>query len=153
MCSAQCGEGFRKRKVECKIFLEFSKTVARLPDHKCPGPKPSETEICFAGLCDKPTKPVVVKEEEGEEENDDFVSSQATEPTFEDGGKDEQQSEHTRRDIQQDHIGGSRRSSASLVARPLKTNSNDRGRKSSYKWKEDGFTECTESCLGGTYAV
>ena len=35
----------RKRKVDCKIFLEFSKTVAVLPDHKCPGPKPPETEI------------------------------------------------------------------------------------------------------------
>ena len=28
--------------------------MARLPDHKCPGPKPAETEICFAGLCDGP---------------------------------------------------------------------------------------------------
>lgn len=53
-CSARCGEGYRKRRVECKIFLEFSKTVARLPDHKCPGPKPAETEICFSGLCDGP---------------------------------------------------------------------------------------------------
>ena len=49
-CSARCGEGIRRRRVECKIFLEFSKTIATLEDSKCPGPKPTETEICFAGL-------------------------------------------------------------------------------------------------------
>ena len=45
-CSASCGEGMRFRKVECKIFMEFSKTVAVLPDKECPGLKPAETEIC-----------------------------------------------------------------------------------------------------------
>ena len=50
-CSSPCGEGIRERKVECKIFLEFSKTIATLPDHECPGPKPAMTEICFSGLC------------------------------------------------------------------------------------------------------
>ena len=48
-CSARCGEGIRKRRVDCQIFLEFSKTIATLEDSKCPGPKPAETEICFAG--------------------------------------------------------------------------------------------------------
>ena len=32
--------------MECKIFMEFSKTVATLPDKECPGVKPAETEIC-----------------------------------------------------------------------------------------------------------
>ena len=50
-CSSPCGEGIRERKVQCKIFLEFSKTVAVLPDHECPGPKPPTTEICYSGLC------------------------------------------------------------------------------------------------------
>ena len=45
-CSASCGEGIRRRRVECKMFLEFSKTVATLPDKECPGLKPAETEIC-----------------------------------------------------------------------------------------------------------
>ena len=40
------------REIKCQIFLEFSKTVANLPDEKCPGPKPATTEICYAGLCD-----------------------------------------------------------------------------------------------------
>ncbi|PSN38860.1 hypothetical protein C0J52_21399 [Blattella germanica] len=43
-CSATCGEGIRRREVQCKIFLEFSRTIARLPDNQCQGPKPSETE-------------------------------------------------------------------------------------------------------------
>ena len=33
-------------QVECKIFLEFSKTVASLPDKECPGLKPPETDLC-----------------------------------------------------------------------------------------------------------
>ena len=45
-CSASCGEGIKFRKVECKIFLEFSKTVATLPDKECPGIKHPETQIC-----------------------------------------------------------------------------------------------------------
>ena len=36
----------RFRKVECKIFMEFSRTVAALPDKECPGVKPAETELC-----------------------------------------------------------------------------------------------------------
>ena len=97
-CSAQCGEGIRRRNVTCKIFLEFSKTVAVLPDHKCPGPKPSETEICFTGLCHKSQLEV----------NDEAL----IEPPD------------------------------ALSLRIEK--------KTTYKWKEDGFTRCSESCLGGT---
>ncbi|UYV76871.1 ADAMTSL1 [Cordylochernes scorpioides] len=36
-CSVTCGKGSRSRLVHCKIFLEFSRTEARLPDSKCPG--------------------------------------------------------------------------------------------------------------------
>ena len=54
-CSVPCGEGVRVREVKCQIFLEFSKTVANLPDDKCPGLKPITTEICYAGLCDTRT--------------------------------------------------------------------------------------------------
>ena len=57
-CSVPCGEGIRVREVKCQIFLEFSKTVANLPDDKCPGPKPITTEICYAGLCDTRTAAV-----------------------------------------------------------------------------------------------
>jgi hypothetical protein len=50
-CSVTCGQGFRKREVQCKIFLEFSKTIARLPDVQCQGPKPSEVERCLLEPC------------------------------------------------------------------------------------------------------
>ena len=60
-CSVPCGEGIRVREIKCQIFLEFSKTVANLPDDKCPGPKPITTEICYAGLCDTRTQPLKEK--------------------------------------------------------------------------------------------
>ena len=50
-CSVTCGDGSREREVHCKIFLEFSKTIAKLPDKECPGTKPSETEPCFMRPC------------------------------------------------------------------------------------------------------
>jgi hypothetical protein len=50
-CSVTCGQGFRKREVQCKIFLEFSRTMARLPDGHCQGPKPSEVERCVLEPC------------------------------------------------------------------------------------------------------
>lgn len=50
-CSVSCGDGTREREVHCKIFLEFSKTIATLPDKECPGPKPIETEPCFMRPC------------------------------------------------------------------------------------------------------
>ncbi|CAG7816432.1 unnamed protein product, partial [Allacma fusca] len=53
-CSETCGEGVRRRKVVCKIFLEFSRTIASLPDKECPGPKPPEQESCFSQPCARP---------------------------------------------------------------------------------------------------
>ncbi|KAG7296503.1 hypothetical protein JYU34_020277 [Plutella xylostella] len=51
-CSVTCGEGWRKKEVHCKIFLEFSRTIAKLPDGKCLGPKPPEdTERCVMEPC------------------------------------------------------------------------------------------------------
>ncbi|KOB77866.1 ADAMTS-like protein 1, partial [Operophtera brumata] len=51
-CSVSCGEGWRKKEVHCKIFLEFSRTIAKLPDSKCMGPKPAEeTERCIMEPC------------------------------------------------------------------------------------------------------
>jgi hypothetical protein len=50
-CSSTCGDGIRKREVKCKIFLEFSRTIANLPDKECPGPKPSEEETCHVETC------------------------------------------------------------------------------------------------------
>ncbi|KAF7274526.1 hypothetical protein GWI33_012822, partial [Rhynchophorus ferrugineus] len=50
-CSVTCGEGIRKREVFCKIFLEFSRTIAKLPDKQCSGIKPVEVEKCHMEPC------------------------------------------------------------------------------------------------------
>ncbi|GLH06200.1 Papilin, partial [Gryllus bimaculatus] len=50
-CSVTCGRGVRTRAVNCKIFLEFSRTVAKLPDHQCQGPKPPQSEPCEMEPC------------------------------------------------------------------------------------------------------
>ncbi|XP_023209875.1 ADAMTS-like protein 1 isoform X1 [Centruroides sculpturatus] len=50
-CSATCDKGVRTRTVNCKIFLEFSKSIATLPDKECTGPRPPEIENCYARPC------------------------------------------------------------------------------------------------------
>ncbi|KAG7154783.1 madd-4-like [Homarus americanus] len=50
-CSVTCGEGVRTRSVSCMIFLEFSRTVAELPDDQCPGLKPPHTQRCVLPPC------------------------------------------------------------------------------------------------------
>jgi hypothetical protein len=96
-CSVTCGEGIRKRQVHCKIFLEFSRTIAKLTDKQCSGPKPIEREKCFMEPCSA--------ERIGMDIKDDPYRS----------------------DIKV--AGGS----------PGK----------SYSWKEQGYTHCSETCLGG----
>ncbi|CAL4085683.1 unnamed protein product, partial [Meganyctiphanes norvegica] len=50
-CSVTCGDGIRTRSVTCKIFLEFSRTVAVLPDDQCPGIKPPSSNGCVLPPC------------------------------------------------------------------------------------------------------
>ncbi|KAL7044499.1 hypothetical protein ACKWTF_001926 [Chironomus riparius] len=51
-CSVTCGEGVRRRRFECKIFLEFSKVIATIDDSKCHIPKPADDyERCFMEPC------------------------------------------------------------------------------------------------------
>ena len=46
-----CGDGVITRDVDCKIFLEFSRTVAVLPDDQCPGTSPSRERKCSMHPC------------------------------------------------------------------------------------------------------
>ncbi|XP_031344592.1 protein madd-4 isoform X2 [Photinus pyralis] len=96
-CSVSCGDGIRKREVHCKIFLEFSRTIAKLPDSQCSGPKPVVTERCFMEPC----------------------SSE-------------------RIDIKDDPY---------RADMPIKVGSGSPG--TTYTWKEQGYTHCSASCLGG----
>ncbi|XP_063229070.1 protein madd-4 [Bacillus rossius redtenbacheri] len=96
-CSASCGEGVRRREVHCKIFLEFSKTIARLPDEKCQGPRPRDLEPCARPPCLANEIGVVVRDD----------------PT---------------------------RSAIKVAAGTSGL---------TYSWKDQGFTHCSASCLGG----
>uniref|UniRef100_A0A336M0H6 CSON009496 protein n=1 Tax=Culicoides sonorensis TaxID=179676 RepID=A0A336M0H6_CULSO len=102
-CSATCGEGIRRRPYKCKIFLEFSKTVATLNDSLCHGIKPpDEVERCFMEPCSMSN-------------------------TYEDRPyiHDNYRSNHDGIKVQ--------------AAVPGKT----------YSWREEGYTSCSASCLGG----
>ena len=120
-CSVPCGEGIRKREVICQIFLEFSKTVATLPDHKCPGPKPPTTEICFAGLCDIRRKPKV-------ETNPPLDNSSSTDDNL------QPKLLASSMDLRTNY-----RRLAEEAGSDFK----------SYEWRDAGWTKCSETCLGG----
>nr|XP_013105618.1 unnamed protein product [Stomoxys calcitrans] len=95
-CSVTCGVGIRRRTYKCKIFLQFSRTLATINDTMCEGKKPhDEVERCVEEPCVMPSH------------------------GFED--------QYHRDAIK---VG---------VSEPGKT----------YVWREQGYTSCSGSCLGG----
>ncbi|XP_037082113.1 uncharacterized protein LOC119102763 [Pollicipes pollicipes] len=50
-CSVTCGEGLRRRKVECMVYLEFSQTLVRLPSRECGRQAPADLERCILPAC------------------------------------------------------------------------------------------------------
>ena len=106
----------------------FFQTVATLPDSKCPGPKPSTTEICYAGLCDSVPKPetsTAVAQPDSPGEQEGFVE----------------------KDINFKVL------ASSMDLRSHYNSLNDgagHDKKASYEWRDAGWTKCSETCLGGT---
>uniref|UniRef100_A0A1A9V4U8 Ig-like domain-containing protein n=1 Tax=Glossina austeni TaxID=7395 RepID=A0A1A9V4U8_GLOAU len=95
-CSVTCGEGIRRRTYRCKIFLEYSRTLAMVNDTLCEGARPhDEVERCVEEPCMLPSH-----------------------------GYEDQ---YPRDSIK---VG---------VSEPGKT----------YVWREQGYTSCSASCLGG----
>ncbi|XP_022246629.1 ADAMTS-like protein 3 isoform X2 [Limulus polyphemus] len=50
-CSASCGEGVKRRSVECTVYLELLKIPSTLPVNKCSGPYPPDRKVCFLQPC------------------------------------------------------------------------------------------------------
>lgn len=123
-CSVTCGEGIRRREVHCKIFLEFSRTIAKLPDRQCSGPKPADIEKCILEPC-------------GILENNPFHGMD----TVRDSGYAEPSLTDT---FRPGSSGGSSYESSVRVAAGSATHT-------SYSWKENGYTHCSASCLGGKF--
>jgi hypothetical protein len=118
-----CGEGVRRREVSCKIFLEFSQTIAKLPDSQCTGPKPIETEKCVMEPC-------------GLLENSLYRIDTVGDSGYADSGL----TEYSR--SSSGGSGGSGYDSGIKVAPGSDV-------QTTYSWKEAGYTSCSATCLGG----
>ena len=118
-----CGEGIRHREVHCKIFLEFSRTIATLPDKQCTGPKPVETEKCTR----EPCVPL-----------DNSLSYRID--TVDDSGYVDTNVMDTYRSSSNTGHSGYEGSVKVAPGSSVHT---------TYSWKEAGYTPCTATCLGG----
>ena len=126
-CNQSCGQGFRSRSVECKIFLEFSRTIATLPDEECPGLKPTSTEVCFGSRCS------VLASGSSVGKNVETKKNNTTSSVYD--------SVDSVNSIEWPEAGKGipKDSDSSLKSSERET----------YEWRSDGFTPCSASCLGG----
>ncbi|XP_059474387.1 ADAMTS-like protein 3 isoform X3 [Neocloeon triangulifer] len=135
-CNVSCGDGWRQREVNCKIFLEFSRTIAKLPDFKCHGPKPSTLERCYMPKC---ISSFSRKEELS-------VSDPTMIAVKEQPMPDEQSCIGPYCNFYHDAQPqtSSREGSIRVAPRPP-----GKSGKETYSWQEQGYTYCSASCLGG----
>lgn len=124
-CSVTCGEGVRHREVRCKIYLEFSRTVADLPDRQCSGPKPLEKEKCIMGPCNLIENSLTYG-------IDTVGDSGYAEPSLTDTYRSSAGSSS-----------GSGYDAGIKVAPGSDV-------QTTYSWKEAGYTPCSATCLGGS---
>ncbi|XP_012346954.1 protein madd-4 isoform X4 [Apis florea] len=124
-CSVTCGEGIRHREVRCKIYLEFSRTIADLPDRQCSGPKPIEKEKCVMAPCN-------VIENSLTYGIDTVDDSGYAEPSLADTYRSSSSGSSG-----SGYDGGIKVAPGSDV-------------QTTYSWKEAGYTPCSATCLGGS---
>ncbi|KAJ1525847.1 hypothetical protein ONE63_009043 [Megalurothrips usitatus] len=162
-CSASCGEGAQHREVHCRVYLEGTKARARIDDRECPGPKPAERQSCSGPPCVSTTSRRFVVGEWG--------------PCSSTCGEGVQRREvHCRLFLELSRATttlkahqcpdpkppDSRPCTVALcpMANTLEyrqdppmadTAESPRvgGRKGTFSWRDQGFGECSKSCLGG----
>lgn len=125
-CSVTCGEGIRHREVRCKIFLEFSKTVADLPDRQCSGPKPVEAEKCVMKPCSAVGNSLSYRIDTVGDSG--YAESSLTDPYRSSSS-----------------FSGSGNYESSVKVAP------GTAVHTTYSWKEMGYTDCSATCLGGKH--
>ena len=131
-CSVTCGEGVRHRAVRCKIFLEFSRTIADLPDHQCSGPKPMQMEKCSMGPCLEDDNRLAYRVDPAGESS--YAESSLTDNAFRSAISGSGASS-----------GGSTSYESNVKVAPGSSI------KTTYSWKEVGYTDCSATCLGGNF--
>lgn len=124
-CSVTCGMGFRQRKVHCKIFLEFSQTIAKLPDSQCSGQKPIDRESCTMESCNLLENSLSYRIDPAG--NSEYAESSLTDSYSRSSSGSS---------------GGSGYDSGIKVAPGSDV-------QTTYSWKETGYTPCSATCLGG----
>jgi PREDICTED: similar to CG31619-PC len=121
-CSVTCGKGIRTRKVQCEIFLEFSKTHAPVADHECQDEKPAEVMECILPPCERV----------------DTVDDELSNKSFED------KAFHKFSKLPQSL-------ESAALALSLDASSLNKIERITYSWKTSGFTSCSAECLGGKH--
>uniref|UniRef100_A0ABD2X498 Uncharacterized protein n=1 Tax=Trichogramma kaykai TaxID=54128 RepID=A0ABD2X498_9HYME len=142
-CSVRCGEGVRHREVHCKIFLEFSRTIADLPDHQCSGPKPIETEKCNMGPCTTEDNSLTYRVDPAGDSK--YAESSLTDTEFRSASSALASSSNSGASSS----ASSGRSSASSSYDGNVKVAPGSSIKTTYSWKEVGYTDCSATCLGG----
>ncbi|KAK3927660.1 Protein madd-4 [Frankliniella fusca] len=159
-CSATCGEGAQHREVHCRVFLEGTKNRARIDDRECPGPKPPEKQPCHGPPCVSTTSRRFVVGDWG--------------PCSSSCGEGVQHREvHCKLFLELSRATTTLKPHQCPGPQPHRTrpctvslcplaNTLDSqlladtaeaprvgGLKGTFSWKEQGFRECSKSCLGG----
>uniref|UniRef100_A0A8D8V293 ADAMTS-like protein 1 n=3 Tax=Cacopsylla melanoneura TaxID=428564 RepID=A0A8D8V293_9HEMI len=158
-CSSPCGPGVRRRHVLCKIFLEFSKTFATLPDSECAGPKPVIEEKCIIEPCAiknrwvaEPWSNCSVPCGEGIKVRSvlckTYLENARVMATVPDNECEGAKPVDKQRCVMTPCILEHKLETAAFQDEEVKVVSGSKG-SFTYSWRSDDYTQCSQSCLQG----